>query len=156
MTDLAWPVLATFATSLIPGLELRAGIPAGLALGLPLSAAVAISVFGNSLQIVAALFLVNRAYRYAARLPRVHRWLEKMETQVKRHGPLIRRYGWIGLAAFVLLPLPATGVWGGVVLARILHLTATGVWMGLSLGIALSGLIVGAAASGALALWRLL
>ncbi|MFZ5827238.1 MAG: COG2426 family protein [Bacillota bacterium] len=156
MADLLWPILVTFATSLIPGLELRAGIPAGLALGLPTTTAVAVAVAGNVLQIPLVLLVLNWAYRHGARFPLVDRWLRKTEAQVERHRPLIRRLGWIGVTIFVLLPLPATGVWGGGVLARLLQLTGGGLWFGLSLGIALSGLLMGAAAQGAISVWRLI
>jgi uncharacterized membrane protein len=148
-------IAVAFAVSLIPGLELRAGIPAGVALGLPLPLALAASVAGNALQIGVALWLVNWASRRSARFPALHRWLHKTQAQVQRHGPLIRRFGWIGLAVFVVLPLPATGVWGGVILARILHLSVRSVWMGLSVGLALSGAVVAAATQGALAVWSL-
>lgn len=150
MTDWLGKVLITFAASLVPGLELRAGIPTGVALGLPIPLAVTVSVIGNILQIIAALYLIEWAYRHAARFPRVQRWLIKTETQVQRHRSLIQRFGWIGLAAFVLLPLPGTGAWGGAVLARLLQLSVWGIWMGLSLGIVLSGILVGAGIHGAL------
>jgi uncharacterized membrane protein len=151
-------IAVAFAVSLIPGLELRAGIPTGVALGLPLPVAVAASVAGNALQIGAALWLVKWATSHtsARRFPALRRWLDKTQTQVGRHGPLIRRFGWIGLAVFVLLPLPATGVWGGVILSRILQLSARSVWMGLSVGLALSGAVVAAVTKGGLALWSLL
>jgi len=155
MTEFLWPALVAFAASLVPGLELRAGIPTGVALGLPTPVAVIVSVFGNVLQILAALYLIERAYRYAERFPRVHAWLTKTENQVKRHRHLITRFGWIGIALFVLLPLPGTGVWGGAVLARLLRLSVTGIWLGLSTGIAVSGVLVGAAVHGAFTLIRL-
>lgn len=155
MTEMLGKVLLTFGASLVPGLELRAGIPTGVALGLPIPVAVAVSVIGNMLQIVMALYLIELTYRNASRFPRIQRWLKQTEEQVGRHRTLIRRYGWIGLAAFVLLPLPGTGAWGGAVLARLLQVSAVGVWLGLSLGIALSGVLVGAAVHGGLKVFSL-
>lgn len=155
MTDLLGKVLLTFGTSLVPGLELRAGIPAGVALGLPIPVAVAVSVLGNVLQIFVALYLIEWAYRRAVRFPRIQRWLKHTEKQVARHKTLIQRYGWIGLAVFVLLPLPGTGAWGGAALSRLLQVSAVGVWLGLSLGIVLSGLLVGAAVYWGLKVWSL-
>jgi uncharacterized membrane protein len=149
---LFWASAATFAASLIPGLELRVGIPTGLAMGLPTLTAVAVAVIGNTLQVPIALHLVDWAYRNAGRFPRVQAWLQKTERQLARHQALIRRWGWIGLAAFVLLPLPATGVFGGVVLSRLLRIPALGIWSGIGLGIALSGAIFGLGAHGLLSL----
>lgn len=150
MADLLGKVLLTFGTSLVPGLELRAAIPTGVALGLPMPVAVVVSVIGNMMQIAMALYLIERVYRHAARFPRVQRWLRRTEEQVGQHRVLIRRYGWIGLAAFVLLPLPGTGAWGGAVLARLFQVSATGIWLGISLGIAISGVLVGAIVHGGL------
>mgnify|MGYP002335849637 CR=1 FL=1 len=114
------------------------------------------AVAGNVLQIPVVLLVLNWAYRQGARFPLVDRWLRKTEAQVERHRSLIRRLGWIGVTVFVFLPLPASGVWGGGVLARLLQLTGAGLWFGLSLGIALSGLLMGAAAQGAISVWRLI
>lgn len=143
-------VLATFGLSLLPGLELRAGIPAGMAMGLSAGVATLVAVLGNLLQIPIALWAVSLGYQRFSRIPRVQHWLARTEGGVGRHAPLIRRWGWLGLAAFVLLPLPATGVWGGVVLARLLGLTAGPVWLGLAVGVAASGALFGMASHGAL------
>lgn len=156
MTDLLGKILLTFGASLVPGLELRAGIPTGVALGLPIPVAVSVSVIGNMVQIVMAPYLIDWAYRHAARFPRMQRWLKHVEEQAGRHRTLIKRYGWIGLAAFVVLPLPGTGAWGGAVLARLLAVSPAGVRAGLSLGIALSGLLMGVAVHGGLRFFSLL
>lgn len=153
MIGRSWAILATFSASLVPGLELRAGIPAGIALGLPTETAVLVAIAGNTLQIPLAIWVTDRARAHAERLPRMQGWLARTEAQVSRHQMLIRRFGWIGLAAFVLLPLPGTGVWGGVVLGRLLQVPTAGVWSGVSLGIALSGLVFGLTAHGALTLF---
>jgi len=155
MKHLLWALVATFATSLIPGLELRAGIPVGLALGLPAPLTTAVATGGNILQIRVAMAAVAWAYDHAARLPAAQRWLVKSEQQVERHGPLIRRWGWLGLAGFVLLPFPGTGVWGGVVLARLLQVPAASAWLGIALGVLCSGLLWGLGFYGGYSLFRL-
>lgn len=148
-------VLLAAAASLIPGLELRVGIPTGIALGLSSGAAITAATIGNCLQIPIAYVVVNWLYRHAGRVPFLHRWLLKTEGQVQRHRPLINRWGWIGLAIFVILPLPATGVWGGMVLGRLLHMARTPVLAGLVLGMIASGLIWGLGFHGAFSLFDL-
>lgn len=148
-------VLAAFGASLIPGLELRTGIPAGVAMGLSTPMATAVAIIGNTLQIPFARWFIDWAYQRADRLPRLKRWLERTEVQVKRHQPLIRKWGWLGLAVFVVLPLPGTGVWGGIILSRILQIPAIAVWLGIALGIAISGAFVGMAVEGAFSLYDL-
>lgn len=154
MDNALWAMLMTFATSLIPSLELRAGIPVGLALGLPVATATLVAVVGNLVHIPVALRMVDWAYRNAGRTPTLQRWLAKTEGRIDRYRPLIRKYGWLGLTAFVLLPLPATGVWGGVVLSRLLQVPAGGVLAGVGVGIAFSGVMVGAGLQGAFNLFK--
>jgi uncharacterized membrane protein len=143
-------VLATFGLSLIPGLELRAGIPTGMTMGLSAGIATGVAVLGNLLQIPIEIWAVSLAYQRFSRMPRVQRWLARTEGGAGRHAPLIRRWGWMGLAVFVLLPLPATGVWGGVVLARLLGLAGGPLWLGLSVGVAVSGALFGLVSHGAM------
>lgn len=141
-------ILATFAASFIPGLEVKLGIPVGVAMGLPTALAMAVALLGNLLQVVLALWLVDWAYNRSARLTRVKRWLEKAEARAMRHKSLIQRYGWLGLAIFVVLPLPGTGVWGGVILSRLLQVPRVSVWIGVSLGVLISGILFGLGAHG--------
>lgn len=147
-------VLLTVLVALVPMLELRAAIPLGIALGLPPTLATLLGILGNLLQIQVAIACIRWAYRYCSRHPRINRWLSGTEAKVNRYQSLIRKWGWAGLAAFVLLPLPGTGVWGGVVLARLIGLPAAGLWMGLTLGIAASGALFGLGTSGAFAMVR--
>lgn len=150
-----WPILVTFFTSMLPGLELRAGIPAGVALGLDTPTAVVVAVLGNILQIAGALVVIEWAYRQCTRIPLLNRWLTTAEGTVGPYRTWIRRYGWLGLALFVSLPLPGSGIWGGTVLARLLQVSAPGLWLGLSLGVAGAGIVMGLLTEGAFTIFRL-
>ncbi|HLN62798.1 MAG TPA: small multi-drug export protein [Symbiobacteriaceae bacterium] len=147
-------LLSTFLISMVPLLELRAGIPLGVAMGLPTAAATAAAILGNLTQVPIARWMVDLAYRFASRLAVADRWLKKTEAQTSRYASWIQRWGWVGLTVFVLLPLPGTGVWGGVVLSRLLGLGAGSIWLGLGLGVAISGAIFGLGTHGALAVFE--
>jgi uncharacterized membrane protein len=148
-------VLMAAAASLVPGLELRVGIPTGVALGLPMGLAITAATLGNCLQIPIAMLVVDWLYQHSERIPVLHRWLVRTEAGVQRHRTLIRRFGWIGLAIFVILPLPTTGVWGGVVLARIFNMDRIPILAGVGLGIILSGLVWGLGFQGGFSLFDL-
>ncbi|HEY8348094.1 MAG TPA: small multi-drug export protein [Symbiobacteriaceae bacterium] len=154
MVDRLIAILATLGVSAVPGLEMRLGIPLGMVLGLPMAVATVAGVTGNLLQIPLALWTVAAAHRFVNRVPAVHRWLSRLEARVGRYEPLVRRWGWLGMALFVCLPLPATGVWGGVVVARLIRMQAWAMWVGLSLGLAITGVICGLTTYGAFAAWR--
>jgi uncharacterized membrane protein len=147
--DVLIDLLSTFAVSMVPLLELRAAIPLGVALGLPTVTATVTAILGNLTQVPVARWVVDLAYRFAHRFAFADRWLKKTEVQTGRYTAMIRRWGWVGLAVFVVLPLPGTGVWGGIVLARLLGLATGPIWLGLGLGIALSGAIFGLGTHGA-------
>jgi uncharacterized membrane protein len=147
-------IVATILISSIPGLELRAGIPVGVAMGLSTPTAIAVGTLGNALQIPVALVVVAWAYRHMHRFPRVHKWVTQTEAKIDRHKKLIARWGWLGLAFFVVLPLPGTGVWGGVVLARLLHMARLPIYLGLVLGLSISAIVFGLGTHGAFSVVR--
>jgi len=154
MVDDLVALLATLGVSAVPGLELRAGIPLGMAMGLPSGVATAAAIAGNALQIPVATWVVAGAYRYVTRVPAIKRWITRVENQVERHKPLVQRWGWLGMAFFVVIPGPATGVWGGVVIARLVRMQGWAVWTGLSLGLLISGLMAALTTIGAFSAWR--
>ncbi len=55
--------------------------------------------------------------RASGRWPSLKRYVERTRA---KGLPLVKKYGLIGLVAFVAIPLPATGVLGGTVLAWLL------------------------------------
>ncbi len=147
-------IFATFGASLVPGLDLRIGIPVGAALGVPVGWAAAAATVGNVLQIGLIAALVDLVYTRAARWPKLHAWLKRAEGQAQRYERWIRRYGWLGLLLFVIVPLPGTGVVGGVVLARLLRMPAMTMWTAISVAVTLTGLVFGLGAHGTMRLIR--
>lgn len=149
-------VLLTLGVSAVPGLEMRTGIPLGVVMGLPAGVAAAAGIVGNVLQIPVALWTVDAAHRLLDRAPAVHRWFARMEEQAQRYAALVRRWGWLGMSLFLLIPLPVTGVWSGVVMAKVVRLRGWALWVGLALGLIILGVVYGLLTTGALAAWRLL
>lgn len=74
-------------------------------------------------------------------LPLAHR-------QVGRKKHSINKYGPIGLALFVAIPLPLTGAWSGAVLAFLLGIRKRHAFFAILAGVILAGLIVTAIAGG--------
>ncbi len=155
MNEQLLAVLSTAGLALVPGLEVRAAIPVGVAMGLSTTLATAIAVGINLLQIPVAFFFVGWAYGHLCRHPSVRHWLERTERAAGRYAGMIRRWGWLGLALFVIMPLPGTGIWGGVVVSRLLQAPTSVVWLGTALGVAVSGMLVALITQGALGAFRL-
>jgi len=54
----------------------------------------------------------------------------------------VERYGWIGLAIFVGVPLPMTGAWTGSVLAYLMGIEYKRALPAILLGVIIAGVIV--------------
>jgi uncharacterized membrane protein len=65
---------------------------------------------------LAIWFLLNAFYsKTSAKWSFVNRFIEK--TRRKGESPLIRRYGLVGLALLMAIPIPTIGVYGGTLLS---------------------------------------
>jgi len=106
-----WAIL--MALSALPLVELRGGIPVGLWMGMPVLQVMLLCIAGNMIPIPLMIL--------ALRLPKVKRLfdplLRRAETKLKAIGAHDR---WIGVAAFVGVPLPGTGAWTGGMIAFLL------------------------------------
>ena len=114
---IGWLVLLTF----VPGLELRASVPfamliqadaARAALGLPL--AVGVCLLANVLVGVLTFWLMGPVVMLLRRWAWFERavWPRFERTRHKLH-PYVERYGELGLAVFIGVPLPGTGAYTG-------------------------------------------
>ena len=65
---------------------------------------------------VAIWFLLNKFYSSTSkRLPFLYQFIEK--TRKKGETPLVKKYGLVGLALLIAIPLPTIGVYGGTLLS---------------------------------------
>jgi len=63
---------------------------------------------------LAIWFLLNIFYsRVSAKWPFFNRFIER--TRLKGESPLIKKFGLVGLALLIAIPLPIIGVYGGTV-----------------------------------------
>jgi uncharacterized membrane protein len=124
MTDLH-SILAVMAVSSAPITELRAGIPLAIhTFRFSPFSAVLFSVIGNMVPGILIVAFLDRIMLFLARrIPALHDpilvRLAKMRDKVR---PQIEKYGVVGLAVFIGIPLPMTGIWTGAVGAVLLGL----------------------------------
>lgn len=146
--------LKVLSISAIPFLELRLGIPLGMADGLPAGVAIALGIAGNLLQVPLIMFVMHVLRRLAQQAPWAKRWLARIDAAALKHEQKVRRYGWLGVAFFIGIPIPGTGLWSGAALSNLLrlpiHLTA----LAMAIGVVISGMLIGAVSTGAFAVIR--
>lgn len=116
-------LFATFLISMVPIIELRGGLPYGIALGLDYPQALIASVVGNMVPVPFIIIYIRRIFSWLRKSSRW--WDEKiflLEKKAHLKGQMVRKYSTIGLCALVAVPLPGTGAWTGALVAAILDM----------------------------------
>ncbi|MBN2247587.1 MAG: small multi-drug export protein [Coriobacteriia bacterium] len=123
--------------SWIPTIELRAAIPWAVAAGeqvyLPIIYLASLAIFWPG------YYFLEFVYKRFPQEGWLHRKFEKIRA--KAH-PLVEKYGFIGLAVFVAVPLPGTGAYAGTAAAWLLDMEPKRAFLAVSLGVTSAFLIV--------------
>jgi uncharacterized membrane protein len=143
----------TGVLSFLPVSELRGGIPFALANGAPWYLAYPFAALVNILAAPACwvfLSTLHRVFLAWAEKPCFAWYRRLFERFVGRAREKLRcgveKWGWLGVAVFVAIPLPLTGAWTGTLGAWILGLGRRKTLAAVTLGVLVSGAIVSAAA----------
>ncbi|MEM0215552.1 MAG: small multi-drug export protein [Archaeoglobaceae archaeon] len=134
--------LLVLAVSAAPISELRGGIPLAIYLGFSPLEAYLLSVIGNFLPVPIILLALNRLLKILSRFGSIWELYKKIELRVERKKDLVNKYGYLGLALFVAVPLPVTGAWTACLLAFLLNLDRLKSSLSILIGICIAGLIV--------------
>lgn len=119
----AGKIVATFFLSMAPVVELRAGLPYGIALGLDYPVALTAAVLGNLLPVPFIIVFIRRIFEWLRqKSARLDRLVARLENKAHLKGHLVQKYGPIGLCILVAIPLPGTGAWTGALVAALLDL----------------------------------
>jgi uncharacterized membrane protein len=139
--------------SVVPGIELRGAIPVGIGLGAHWLLVFLVSVGANCLIILPEFYALDLFYdRLLSRWGWFRHWMVE-RVRVKGEG-LIKRYGLLGLALFVAIPLPGTGAYSGALLAWLLGMERRTSAVAIAAGVAVAGVAVTMAATGVFAALR--
>lgn len=127
------PYLKYVALTLVPWVELRGAVPLAVQQGeqvyLPLIAVV------NALIFWPTYFGLEWIYEHIPEGSWIHRKLERIRA--KAH-PLVERYGFLGLALFVAVPLPGTGAYSGSAASWLLDMDYRRAFAAVALGVAIA------------------
>ena len=133
----------TMLVSMIPIIELRGGLPFGVALGLPYYLAFPAAVIGNIIPTpfiivyIRKIFMLMRKY-----MPRLNGLVDKLEPKAHLKGKKVLKYQSIGLWLFVAIPLPGTGAWTGSLAAAFLDIRLKKAMPAVVLGVLTAGCIM--------------
>ncbi len=143
-----------FFLSMFPISELRVSIPLGFLWGMePLSCFIW-AFCGNIIPIIPILLILPLVYKALLKLGLGGKTLTRILERFRRRGRQVERYGLIGLALFVAIPLPGTGIWTACLIAFLFGLNQAKAAVAIALGAFMAGILVTLASMGALALYR--
>lgn len=138
-------VLTTALLAILPISELRGAIPYAAAQGIPLPAALALSVACNALVAPLALLFLSTVHKLLYRWQAYARLFDRFGERVRvKVSGKVERYGYWGLLLFVAVPLPVTGAWTGALGSWILGMDGRKAALFIGLGVLAAGLIVSA------------
>lgn len=136
-------LLYILAISMVPVIELRGAIPAGLALDLPFYAVFLAAFVGNLLPVPFLILFTRRVFEWLRKKSQLlERLVHKMEQKAASKEALIRRYELLGLCILVAIPLPGTGAWTGSLVAAVFDIRLKRAFPVIALGVLIAGVIV--------------
>ncbi len=140
---------ATFFISMFPVVELRGGLPYGIALGLSPWWALAAALAGNFLPVPFIILYIKRVLAWMRRKnKKLDALAEKLEKKAHLKGRMVRKYSLLGLTVLVAIPLPGTGAWTGALVAAILDMRVRHAVPAILLGLLIAAGLITAATFG--------
>ena len=136
-------LIATFFISMAPIIELRGGLPFGVALGLPYYLAFPAAVLGNLIPAPFIIVYIRRIFELMRRyMPRLNGLVDKLEKKAHLKGQKVQKYQYLGLWIFVAIPLPGTGAWTGSLAAAFLGMRLRKALPAVVMGVLTAGCIM--------------
>ena len=139
----AGKMIATFFVSMLPVVELRAGLPYGIALGLEYPLALMASLLGNMVPVPFIIVYIKRVFAWLRKyLPTMDALISRLEERAHLKGETVEKYGHWGLLIFVAIPLPGTGAWTGALIAALLNIRTSKAVPVIMLGVCIAAAIM--------------
>ena len=128
--------LMTFFISMVPVLELRGAIPFGTAYGLPLWAAILISIVGNLVPVPFIIIFIRKIFAWLRRKnQKLDHLVTRLEIRAEKKSDVVQKYAFWGLFVLVAIPLPGTGAWTGALVAAMLDMRLKRAFPAIALGV---------------------
>ena len=111
---------------MVPLIELRGGVPAGVSMGLPWHMTLIICMIGNMLPVPVIFFFARKVLEWGCDKKYIGKFFTWCLEKGKHGGEKLQskagRGIYIALLLFVGIPLPGTGAWTGTLAASMLDL----------------------------------
>jgi uncharacterized membrane protein len=138
---LCWTALLSF----LPISELRGGIPFAVANGIPWYWAYPFAAAVNALVAPGCWLFLATLHRLFLKIGWYAAFFERFVERARvKLRDKVEKWGWLGVAVFVAIPLPVTGAWTGTLGAWVLGLKRRKTMAAVILGVIAAGVIVSA------------
>jgi len=136
-------IIITILWSLSPFGEAKVGIPYGLLNGLHPFTVFAVALLANILVFPIMMLFLDKVNRFFTRWF----WYKKCALWIARRAKKgtankLDKYGYFGLALFVMVPLPGTGVYAGSIATYIFNMERKKAFFANTIGITVSSMII--------------
>ena len=143
-------LLYTMLMSMVPVVELRGGIPFGVALGLDIWEAYIAAVLGNLIPVPFIIIFIRRIFAWMrTHMPKLGSVVDKLEHKAHLKGKTVTKYKYLGLFIFVAIPLPGTGA----LVAAFLDMRLRKAIPAIFLGVLIAGVLISALTFGVTSLF---
>ncbi len=142
---------ATLLIAMLPVVELRAGLPYGIAAGLDYPVALIAAVVGNLIPVPFIIVYVRKLFKLVREY-----WtsfdsaIRSLEERAHLKGRIVKKYSFLGLVLLVAIPLPGTGAWTGALVAAMLDIRLKKAFPAILLGVLIAAAIMTAVTYGVL------
>lgn len=135
--------LSTLFISMAPVVELRLGLPYGIAQGLDYPLALIAAIIGNMIPVPFIVVYIERIFAWLRRhFDKLDSLIEKLENKAHLKGEKVKKYGPLGLIILVAIPLPGTGAWTGALVAAFLSMRVKQAVPSILLGVCIAAAIM--------------
>lgn len=135
--------LLTFLISMVPVIELRGGIPFGIAEGLSIWQAFICAYIGNMLPVPFIILFIRKVFETLRRwIPKLDGLITRFENKARSKEALIKKYEVWALLIFVAIPIPGTGAWTGSLIAAMFDIRIKKAFPVIALGVLIAGIIM--------------
>ena len=143
MSETVQNCIILFGLSMVPVVELRGAIPAGIAMGISPMVTWLISVVGNMVPVPFIILFIRAIFEWIKKRGGFPcQIVEHMEEKADKNSTLFYRYELLGLCILVAIPLPGTGAWTGALVAAMLRLRMRSAIPAIGIGVCIAGIIM--------------
>ena len=145
-STLVGKIVASGFISMLPLVELRAGIPIAVGLGLT-------CIVANILPIPFIILFIRKIFAVVRKWSATfEKLISKVEAKAYKHQDMIDKYAAMGLFILTAIPLPGTGAWTASLLATLMDMRLSRAFFPIALGVVGAGTIMAILSYGVAAL----